>query len=147
MKITDPKMIEAILKRTLPSVDQHGYRVIAVGDDFLDLSLPFREEFAAPAPDGSALIYSGPIALGTADTALYACLVAAVGETAVPIFVTMSTTFYRPLDPVDLIVRARIVRLTRRLGFVEATLCSDGAADTAAQVSATYAIRHQSTGS
>lgn len=130
-----------LLKRTLPAVDQHAFDILDVGDRHLRLRLPFEPAHAARAPDGRGQIYSGPLALGTADTALYACLAHALGPQATPLFVSMTATFLRPLAADDLMVEAEILRLTGRLAFAEARLSSPDTPEPAARIVATYALR------
>ncbi len=93
-----------------------------------------------------ANVYSGPMVLGFADTAMYACIVGTFGGKVLGIIQTMTTNFLRPARDTDLIAQVRIIRRGKRSIYLETLLFSDGDAEPAAHVTATAAIR-QSTDS
>lgn len=135
--------IQNIIATKLPAVDQHEEIVERVTEGEVRIRVPFKREYVgrdAWGKDGG-LVYSGPMVMGLADTAMYACIHAAVGRDCVPVIVTLTASFLRPAKAADLTAQARIVRRGRRLAYLEATLSSDGAPEPVAHVVATYALR------
>ena len=53
--------------------------------------------------------------MGFADTAMYCCVMAAMGPDVIPVMVTLNIAFLRPVGASDLIAEARIVRRGGRL--------------------------------
>ncbi len=61
---------------------------------------------------------SGPVMMGIADTAMYGCCLAAAGSGAVPVIVTVTTTFLSPFAPRGIHVMATMVRRGRRIAHL-----------------------------
>jgi uncharacterized protein (TIGR00369 family) len=132
-----------LLRRNLPAVDHRGEIVEEVGADFVRLRLPMRAEYVGPASASTsgAGIVSGPITMGFADTALYACVHAFYGEDVVAVIASLNVSFLRAARNADLVATARLLKRGKSLAFVEAHLHSDGSSDACAHVTATYAVR------
>jgi acyl-coenzyme A thioesterase PaaI-like protein len=126
----------------LPPVDHHGEIVEAVGADGIRVRLPFKPDYmgAEPWQDGSGEVFSGPMVMGFADTAMYCCVMAAIGLGVIPVMANLNITFLRPALATDLIAEARIVRRGGRLHYLECWLTSDGAAEPCAHVTSTYRV-------
>ncbi|HUT48501.1 MAG TPA: PaaI family thioesterase [Alphaproteobacteria bacterium] len=135
----------ALIVRNLPSVDHHGEVVEAVGGDAIRVRLPFRPEFMGDEPwqDGSGRVFSGPMVMGFADTAMYGCVIAALGEDVIPVMANYAVTFLRPAREADLIAEARIVRRGARLHYLECWLTSDGDPEPCAHITSTYRVTHR----
>ena len=93
-----------------------------------------------PWQDGSGRVYSGPMVMGLADTAMYACVMAAMGWGVIPVMVAYAITFLRPARDTDLIAEARIVRRGGRLHYLECWLTSEGEAEPCAHITSTYRV-------
>jgi acyl-coenzyme A thioesterase PaaI-like protein len=134
--------VEALIVRNLPRVDHHGELVEAIGGDTIRLRLPFRPEFVGDEPwqDGSGRVFSGPMVMGFADTAMYACVLAALGEEVIPVMANYAITFLQPAREADLIAEARIVRRGARLHYLECWLTSDGDPRPCAHITSTYRV-------
>jgi acyl-coenzyme A thioesterase PaaI-like protein len=76
--------------------------------------------------------------MGFADTAMYCCVMAAMGTGVIPVMANLNITFLRPAMAADLVAEARIVRRGRRLFYLECWLTSAGAAEPCAHVTSTY---------
>lgn len=146
MPTTTPSDIKNIIVKQLPAIDQHDDVVEHVSDGALTIRVPFRPEYLGTDVWGDAkgVVYSGPMVMGLADTAMYACLHASYGRAIVPVIVSLTITFLEPALARDLIAKARVVRRGGRLAYLETSLFSDDNPRPVAHVTATYAIRHQS---
>lgn len=140
-----PAETEALIVRNLPSVDHHGEAVEAVGGDAIRVRLPFRPEFMGDEPwqDGSGRVFSGPMVMGFADTAMYGCVLTALGEDVIPVMANYAITFLRPAREADLIAEARIVRRGARLHYLECWLTPDGDPEPCAHITSTYRVAHR----
>jgi acyl-coenzyme A thioesterase PaaI-like protein len=145
MPILTIEEVQAALGK-LPVVDHHGEIVEYVGDGELRVRLPFRREYMGRDvwKGSEANVYSGPMVLGFADTAMYACIVGTFGGKVLGIIQTMTTNFLRPARDTDLIAQVRIIRRGKRSIFLVVWLFSVGVSEPAAHVTATDAIRESS---
>jgi len=94
-----------------------GQAVTRVGDDFIEVSVRWREEFIGGASTRHA---HGGIFAGLVNSCGCYALTAALGRT-VPI-VDLRCDFHRPAPPGDLKVHARILKLGRTLGSSEVSI-------------------------
>jgi uncharacterized protein (TIGR00369 family) len=133
---------ERAITTNLPPIDHHGEIVEAVGADSIRIRLPFKPDYmgAEPWQDGSGQVFSGPMVIGFADTAMYGCVMAAMGAGVIPVMVNLNISFLRPARAADLIAEARIVRRGRRLHYLECWLRSEGTAQPCAHVTSTYRV-------
>jgi len=137
-----PAEVQALIVANLPRIDHHGEIVEQVGDDDIRLRLPFDPAFVGDEAwqDGAGQVFSGPMVMGFADTAMYACVLAAMGRDAIPVMVSFTINFLRPAAAADLIAEARIVRRGGRLSYLECWLTSDGQAEPCAHITSTYRV-------
>ena len=133
---------ERTITTNLPPIDHHGEIVEAVGADSIRVRLPFKPDYLGGEPwqDGSGQVFSGPMVMGFADTAMYCCVMAALGTGVIPVMVNLNITFLRPARATDLVADARIVRRGGRLNYLECWLRSDGTAEPCAHVTSTYRV-------
>ncbi len=147
MATPTPTELEALIRRNLPRADHHGEVVEEATDSSLRLRLPFDRSFVgdetwgSPGGDSDLRVFSGPIVMGLADTAMYACCLAGFGPDVVPVMQSYTINFLRPALATDLIAEARIVRRGRRSSYLECWLTSERAAEAASHVTSVYAIR------
>ena len=137
-----PEQTQLTIITNLPPVDHHGEIVEAVGPDTLRVRLPFKAEYlgAEPWQDGSGRVFSGPMVMGFADTAMYCCVMAAMGTDVIPVMANLNVTFLRPARAADLIAEVRIVRRGGRLHYLECWLNSDGESVPCAHITSTYRV-------
>jgi acyl-coenzyme A thioesterase PaaI-like protein len=133
---------ERTITTNLPPIDHHGEIVEMVGADSIRIRLPFKPDYvgAEPWQDGGGQVFSGPMLMGFADTAMYCCVMAAMGLGVIPVMVNLNISFLRPVRAADLIAEARIVRRGGRLHYLECWLRSDGTAEPCAHVTSTYRV-------
>jgi acyl-coenzyme A thioesterase PaaI-like protein len=142
MQSLTAKQAQSTITSNLPPVDHHNEVVEAIGPDTLRLRLPFKSEYlgAEPWQDGSGRVFSGPMVMGLADTAMYCCIMAALGKSVIPVMANFNVTFLSPARAVDLIADVRIVRRGGRLYYLECWLNSEGEAHPCAHVTSTYRV-------
>lgn len=133
---------QRLIEINLPPIDHHGEMVESVGDDRIRIRLPYNETFlgAEPWGSGGGLVFSGPMVVGFADTAMYACVLAALGRDVIPVMTTLTITFLRPARASDLVAEARIVRRGKRLHYLECWPTSDGDPEPCAHITSTYRV-------
>lgn len=143
-KLTELELRE-LLSKNLPFIDQHDEIIERVGYREVRIRLPFRQEYlgADVWRSTGCVIYSGPIIMGLADTAMFGCIHGTVGRDIVAVIVTLTITFLRPAAAADLIAEARILRCGKRLVYLETYLYSDEDAEPIGHVISTYAIRNR----
>jgi uncharacterized protein (TIGR00369 family) len=136
------KEAESMIKKNLPPIDHHGEIVEHVGKNSIQVRLPYQSKFMGSEPwqDGSGKVFSGPMVMGFADTAMYCCVMAAMGTDVIPVMANLNITFLRPAREGDLIAQARIVRRGGRLHYLECWLQSDGEPEPCAHITSTYRV-------
>ena len=146
-RVLSAREAEQSITTNLPPIDHHGEIVESVGNDAIKVRLPYRPEFmgAEPWQDGSGRVFSGPMVMGFADTAMYCCVMAALGTGVIPVMANLSITFLRPAKAADLIANARIVRRGGRLHYLECWLTSDGEPSPCAHITSTYRVSNRRT--
>lgn len=98
---------------------------LAVGDDHL-------------RPGGTV---SGPTMMGLADVAVYAALLSRIGPVALAVTTNLNINFLRKPKPnADLLARAEMLKVGKRLGVGEVAVYSEGDEDPVAHATMTYAI-------
>ncbi len=142
MPTLTPEEVQAALRK-LPVIDHHDEVVEHVEDGQLRMRLPFRCEYIGRDvwKHIGGYVYSGPVVLGFADTAMYACIVGTFGGKVLGIVQTMTTNFLRPAKEADLIAQVKILRRGKRSIYLETFLFSDGDTEPVAHVTATAIIR------
>jgi acyl-coenzyme A thioesterase PaaI-like protein len=140
-----PREAEQAIIKNLPPIDHHGEIVEEVGIDSLRIRLPFHSNYMGTEPwqDSSGKVFSGPMVMGFADTAMYVCVMSALGWDVIPVMANLNVTFLRPAKDADLIARAHIIRRGARLFYLECWLTSDGEEEPCAHVTSTYRVSHR----
>lgn len=126
----------------LPPVDHHGEVIESLGPDTARLRLPFKSEYLGAElwQDGSGRVFSGPMVMALADTAMTCCTHAALGGGVIAVMVNFNVTFLEPARAADLIADVRLVRRGGRLCYLECSLNSEGETHPCAHVTSTYRV-------
>jgi len=134
--------VEQLMVRRLPRVDHHGEIVEEVDHEQVRIRLPFQPAFlgADEWQDGSGAVFSGPLLMGLADTAMYCAAITAAGTDAIPVMTNLTIAFLRPARPGDLIAETKVICRGGRLSFLECWITSDGQPRPCAHATATYRI-------
>src|SRR5258708_14359412 len=133
---------EHVCTTNLTLIDHHGGIFEQVGRNSIRVRLPYNRKFMGTEPwqDGSGQVFSGPMVMGFADTAMYCYVMAAMGASVIPVMANLNITFLRPARAPDLIAAARIGRRGGRLHYLECWLTSDGEAQPCAHITSTYRV-------
>lgn len=137
-----PGELTALLVRNLPQDDWHGETIEQVEPGRVRLSLALSAgHISDDLPRGSGQrVVSGPLMMGVAETAMYGAVFSAYGEDVAPVVLNFNMSFFRLAGTERLIVEATVLRMARKICFLEAKLFSEAAGELIAQVSATYSI-------
>jgi uncharacterized protein (TIGR00369 family) len=132
-KMTGPEL-ESVLYAHFPEMERL-YHVEQVADHFLQLRLTCRPHHLRL---GGTV--SGPTLMAVADTAMYLALMAMIGPVASAVTTNLNINFLRKPAPVDVIAKANLLKLGRRLAVGEVTMYSDNDPQPVAHATVTYAI-------
>ncbi|MFI2612731.1 PaaI family thioesterase [Kitasatospora sp. NPDC018619] len=135
MTLTPAEADALLADRFAPWVQALGLSTVETGERHAVLRLPWSDRLAR---DGGAL--SGQALMAAADTACVIALSAARGGFGPMTTVQQSTSFQRAVLDQDVMVRARITRLGRRIAFLDVALAPEGAEEPAAHATAVYAL-------
>lgn len=138
----DAASISRLIKRNLPEVDQGYGSVEEIGLDFLCWKMPVQKSHLShdlPAGSGSVLL-SGPVLMGAAETALYACVHAFYGPDVLVLTSTFQVVFLRPARAGDLTVLAKLLHKGGKSAALEARVFSGASEKPCALVTATYSV-------
>lgn len=138
-----PEDLSALLIRNLPEVDHRGEIIEDIGVDCVRLRLPvlgtyFSHDLPAGAGQG---VLSGPVTMGFAETAMYACIHACYGAHVLAVTLTMNVSFLRLSGAEDLTAVARLLKRGRTTAFVECHLYSGATDQACCHATATYSVR------
>ena len=86
---------------------------------------------------------AGPTMFAVCDGALYVAILSEIGRVAHAVTTSASINFLRKPAPVDLIGKARLIKLCKRLAVGEVALYSDGESEMVAHATGTYSIPAQ----
>lgn len=139
MKNSEPHItiaaFDEICRRGANFVEQFGFRTEHIGHGEARVRLPFDEAHIRP---GGTI--SGPAMMALADFAMYAAVLGMIGPVELAVTTSLNINFLRKPGTVDLVAKARILKLGKRLAVGEITLESDGEDGPVAHATATYSI-------
>lgn len=127
--------IQQIIRQGLPAAEETDLRIEAVTEDHVVARYPFRPVTLRP---GGTL--SGPTMMGLADAAMYAAIMARLGRVEMAVTSNLNINFLSKPGQADLVAHARVLRMGKRLAFLEVELYSEGATDMVAHVTGSYAL-------
>jgi uncharacterized protein (TIGR00369 family) len=132
---------QKLIDRDLPIGHWLGFRVEAMGEGEATIRLPARHDFIRPG--GSV---AGPAMMALADCAMYGVVLSLRGDAIMAVTSNLTIHFLRAPKPADLIAKAKLLRLGRRLAVVEVTVHAAGEDKPVAHVTGTYALPGPSRG-
>ena len=125
----------ALTREQLPFAEILGFRVETLGSGSATARAPYSNEFLRP---GGTI--SGPVMMSLADYAMYAAVLTRIGLVELAVTTNLNINFLRRPEPGDLLARAHIIKLGRRLVVGEVELLIEGNDELVAHVTSTYSI-------
>ena len=132
------EQFENLVDTQLPFARLMGLRLETIEDEFVLMRACFAEEHLRP---GGTV--SGPVMMGLADAAVYALILSRIGPVELAVTTNLSINFLRKPSPGDLLARASMLKLGKRLAIAEVSIYSDSMSDNSDPVAhavATYSI-------
>ena len=129
------EQLTVIAKEKVPMVGQLGLIVESAGGGSAEVSCPYHHDFLRP---GGTI--SGPVLMATADFAMYAAVLGEIGLVELAVTTNLNINFLRRPQPGDVVGKAKILKLGRRLAVGEVALYIDGDDEMVAHVTCTYSI-------
>lgn len=135
--LLDVDGFKRILDERLPFAQLMGLAVDAFEHDHVLMRSVYDERFLRP---GGTV--AGPIMMGLADAAVYALVLSRIGPVELAVTTQLSINFLRKPSPGDVMARASMLKLGKRLAVGEVVLYSEatGISQPVAHVTATYSI-------
>jgi uncharacterized protein (TIGR00369 family) len=131
----DAAALDRLMAAEFPQSQALGYRIERVAADAVDLRLPMDDRHLRP---GGTV--SGPTLFTLADMAMYLHLLSRLGPVALAVTTDVTLHFLRRPKPRDVLARAEMLKLGRRLAVGQVLLRSDGDAAPIAHAVLTYSI-------
>ena len=133
MPVLDATQLQEILTSSFPDSDVP--RVEQVLEDEVTLVQTANARHGRP---GGTL--SGPTMMMLADTAAWMAILAQIGPVLLAVTTSLHIDFLRKPEITDLVARAKMLKLGRKLAVVEVSLFSLGHDQLVAKAQVTYAI-------
>ena len=132
------EQLEDFLESHFPGTVGSTIRIEETDHMFAQVRLLYHDRHLRP---GGTI--SGPSLMTLADTAMYAAVLAMIGPVALAVTTNLNINFLRKPSPADVIGRARLLKLGKRLAVGEVLMYSEGESDPVAHATVTYSIPPQ----
>ncbi len=135
--LLDAAGFTSLLEERLPFAQLMGIQVDAFESDHVVLRAVYSERFLRP---GGTI--AGPIMMGLADAAVYAVVLSRIGAVELAVTTQLSINFLRKPEPCDILAKASLLKLGKRLAVGEVVLYSElsNELQPVAHATATYSI-------
>lgn len=133
-KVSAEELME-MAREDVPLVSGMAMQVESVLPGEVTIRVPWRPEFIRP---GGTV--AGPVMMAAADFALYGVVLSLIGRVDLAVTTNMSINFLRRPPAGDVVARARILKLGKRLAVGEVYLHAGEDEDLVAHVTGTYSI-------
>ncbi|HUY16751.1 MAG TPA: PaaI family thioesterase [Acidimicrobiales bacterium] len=130
--------LQAIVDEAFPDFDVP--RVESLDGDTLVIAQPVSSRNSRP---GGTL--SGPTMMALADNSAWLIILAHIGPVLLAVTTSLHIDFLRKPEITDLMARARLIKLGRRLAVVDVELFSRGSSELVAKAQVTYSIPPRAT--
>lgn len=135
--LLDASGFATILEERLPFAESMGLAVDTFAEDHILMRAVYSERFLRP---GGTI--AGPVMMGLADAAVYALVLSRIGPVELAVTTQLSINFLRKPEPGDVLARASLLKLGKRLAVGQVVLFSEvaGIGLPVAHATATYSI-------
>lgn len=133
MAVLSTEELQRIVDEAFPDYDVP--RVESLEGDTLVLAQSVDSRHSRP---GGTI--SGPTMMALADNAAWLVILAHVGPVLLAVTTSLHIDFLRKPELTDLLARARLIKLGRRLAVVDVELASRGQSELVAKAVVTYSI-------
>ena len=133
--------LAAMAEEHVPIVGMLAMQVESVLPGSVTIRVPYRDDFVRP---GGTI--AGPVLMSVADFAMYGVVLSLIGRVDLAVTTSLNINFLRRPPPGDVLARARILKLGRRLAVGEVHLHAGAEEDLVAHVTCTYSIPPQAVG-
>lgn len=135
MPVMTPEMLEEFNAREFPEVADAGYRVQAVTDKTITVTMQTRN--ADLRPGGTV---SGPTMMSLVDVTMYFLVLAQIGPVALAVTTNLNINFLRKPKPGKMRADGQLLKLGKLLATGEVSIYSEGVEEPVAHATVTYAI-------
>lgn len=131
------EQFDEIVRTAAPFAKMMGLQLESIGDDEVLMRAVYAKEFLRP---GGTI--SGPVMMALADTAVYALILSKIGHVELAVTTNLNINFLRKPQAGDVLARATMLKLGKRLAVAEVTLYSADCEtdDPVAHATLTYSI-------
>ena len=133
-KVSAAELAE-MARENVPMVGMLAMQVESVQAGAVTIRVPYRDEFVRP---GGTV--SGAVMMAVADFAMYGVVLSLIGRVDLAVTTNLSINFLRRPPPGDVLAKARILKLGKRLAVGEVLLHGGNDEDLVAHVTSTYSI-------
>ena len=133
-KVSAAELAE-MAREDVPMVGMLAMEVESVQAGAVTIRVPYRGEFVRP---GGTV--SGAVMMAVADFAMYGVVLSLIGRVELAVTTNLSINFLRRPPPGDVLAKARILKLGKRLAVGEVLLHGGNDEDLVAHVTSTYSI-------
>ena len=133
-KVSAAELAE-MARENVPMVGMLAMQVESVQAGAVTIRVPYRDAFVRP---GGTV--SGPVMMTVADFAMYGVVLSLIGRVDLAVTTNLSINFLRRPPPGDVLAKARILKLGKRLAVGEVYLHGGDDEDLVAHVTSTYSI-------
>ncbi|MDX1430909.1 MAG: PaaI family thioesterase [Gammaproteobacteria bacterium] len=127
--------LEAMAREDVPLAGKLGLSIEHVAPGEVTVRAPNDPDFIRP---GGTV--AGPVLMAMADFAMYGAVLSRIGRVDLAVTTNLNINFLRRPALGDVVARARLLKLGKRLAVGEVSIYSDGSEELVAHVTATYSI-------
>ena len=127
---------EELIREQVPFITSLGARLEDLGKGTALVRMAGKPEFLRP---GETI--NGPVLFALADVAMYAAVLSLVGRSEMAMTSNLNINFLRPPPMAELLAKASIIKLGKRLAVLEATVYSESdEGEPVAHATGTYSL-------
>ena len=135
MSLISVEELERLTREKLPFARISKFRTEELKSGRAIVRAPYSNEFLRP---GGTI--SGPVMMGLADFAMYAAILTRVGIVELAVTTNFNINFLHPPKPGDLLAKAQLIKLGKRLAVGEVEVYVDRHEEMVAHVTSTYSL-------